>query len=64
MSEELKLLLSILDIKLKSNKVYDMFICDFVRVYKLEFGNDFTYITKEDYEKLKSLGIKSFEYDD
>ena len=64
MKEELQLLISLLDIKLKSNKVYDMFICDFVRVYKIEFGETFSYITKEDYEKLKKLGIKCYEYDD
>ena len=63
MDENLELLVNLLEIKLTSCKQYDMFTCELVRVYKLSYGDTYMFLRESDYNSLKKLGIKSYDYD-
>lgn len=63
-SQEMKLLVDKLEIRLVSNRIYDLFTCEMTRVYKIVYKDGIEYISKNDFEELKKLGLTVCEYDD
>ena len=63
-TQEMKLLVDKLEIRLVSNRIYDLFTCEMTRVYKIVYKYGIEYISKNDFEELKKLGLTICEYDD
>lgn len=63
-SQEMKLLVDKLEIRLVSDRIYDLFTCEMTRVYKIVYKEGIEYISKNDFEELKKLGLTVCEYDD
>ena len=60
LTESLKLLKSLFDIKLKKQKQWDFLLCQEVWVHKIIINGIIVFVTEEDFNKLKLLGFECY----